>query len=107
MWTVVYSLGQAAKAIIPKDPNGPWGQRIGVTVAGSNSWALRVGAYKTGRASSSDPSRWALVVLKFINRDDSSSTTFNPVAVDATIEFQGKQAAYTFPVGVTTLWWFA
>ncbi|EIW76813.1 glycoside hydrolase family 30 protein [Coniophora puteana RWD-64-598 SS2] len=100
----LYSLGQAAKAIIPKDPNGPWGQRIGVTVAGSNSWALRVGAYKTGRASSSDPSRWALVVL---NWDDSSSTTFNPVAVDATIEFQGKQAAYTFPVGVTTLWWFA
>lgn len=24
-----------------------------------------------------------------------------------TIEFRGMQATYTFPVGVTTLWWFA
>ena len=25
----------------------------------------------------------------------------------ATIEFRGQQATYTFPVGVTTLWWYA
>ena len=24
-----------------------------------------------------------------------------------TIEFRGKQATFTFPVGVTTLWWYA
>ena len=45
-------------------------------------------------------------VLKRI-QDDSSSTTWNPVDVTATIEFRGMQATYTFPVGVTTLWWYA
>jgi hypothetical protein len=27
--------------------------------------------------------------------------------VQATIEFRDTQATYTFPVGVTTLWWYA
>ncbi|KAJ7648111.1 glycoside hydrolase [Roridomyces roridus] len=98
-----YALAQASKAIIPKDPGGPWGQRIGVSVKGSLAWALRVGAYSTGRLSSSDGTRYSLVVM---NWDDSSSSTFNPVPVTATIEFRGMQATYTFPVGVTTLWWF-
>jgi hypothetical protein len=58
--------------------------------------------------------------------DDSASTSWNPVPVTTTIEFRGMQvntircpsisthavvcsfqAPYTFPVGVTTLWWFA
>lgn len=39
--------------------------------------------------------------------DDSASTTWDPVPVAATIEFRGMQASYTFPVGVTTLWWYA
>ncbi|PSR70551.1 hypothetical protein PHLCEN_2v13590 [Hermanssonia centrifuga] len=99
-----YSMAQASRAIIPKDPNGPWGKRIGVTVGGSLSWALVVGAYVTGRVSSSDWLRYSLVVL---NWDDSASTTWNPVSVTTTIEFRGMQATYTFPVGVTTLWWFA
>ncbi|KAF9558907.1 glycoside hydrolase family 30 protein [Agrocybe pediades] len=97
-----YSMAQASKAIIPKDAGGPFGQRIGVSVGGSLSWALRVGAYVTGRVSSSDWLRYSIVVL---NCD--ASTTWNPQPVKTTIEFRGMQATYTFPVGVTTLWWFA
>ncbi|KZP16590.1 glycoside hydrolase family 30 protein [Athelia psychrophila] len=99
-----YGMAHASKAIIPKDAGGPFGQRIGVSIGGSSDWALVVGAYQTKRLSSSDQNRYSLVVL---NWDDSSSTTFNAVAVAATIEFRGVQASYTFPVGVTTLWWFA
>ncbi|THH14377.1 hypothetical protein EW146_g5945 [Bondarzewia mesenterica] len=99
-----YSMAQASRAILPRDVNGPWGQRIGVSVGGSSSWALRVAAYATGRVSSSDWHRYSLVVL---NWDDSSSTSWNPQSVKTTIEFRGMQASYTFPVGVTTLWWYA
>ncbi|KAJ7896681.1 glycoside hydrolase [Mycena olivaceomarginata] len=99
-----YSLAQASKAIIPKDSGGPWGQRIKVSVAGSLGWALRVGAYATDRASSSDWIRYSLVVM---NWNDNASAGWNPVPVKTTIEFRGMQATYTFPVGVTTLWWFA
>ena len=56
-------MAQASKAIIPKDVGGPFGQRIGVTVAGPLSWALRVGAYVTKRVSSSDWSRYSIVVM--------------------------------------------
>jgi len=98
-----YAMAQASKAIIPKDAGGPWGRRIGVSVQGSLSWALRVAAYSTKRISSTDWNRYSIVVL---NWDDSASTTWNPVDVTATIEFRGMQATYTFPVGVTTLWWF-
>ncbi|KZP07267.1 glycoside hydrolase family 30 protein [Athelia psychrophila] len=99
-----YSMAQASKAIVPKDAGGPFAQRIGVTVGGSLNWALVVGAYQTKRVSSTDYNRYSIVVL---NWDDSSSTTWNPVPVTTTIEFRGMQATYTFPVGVTTLWWFA
>ncbi|KAJ3555934.1 hypothetical protein NM688_g2300 [Phlebia brevispora] len=97
-WTVnqeFYAMAQASKAIVPKDVNGPWGKRIGVTVGGSLSWALRVGAYVTGRVNPSDWLRYSIVVL---NWDDSASTTWNPQDVTATIEFRGMQATYTFPV---------
>ncbi|PFH48236.1 glycoside hydrolase family 30 protein [Amanita thiersii Skay4041] len=95
-----YAMAQASKAIIPKDPGGPFGQRIGVSVKGSLSWALRVSAFTTGRVSSSDWSQYSIVVLN-------CNSGWNPVDVTATIEFRGMQATYTFPVGVTTLWWFA
>ncbi|KAE9400866.1 glucan endo-1,6-beta-glucosidase [Gymnopus androsaceus JB14] len=92
-------------AIIPKDVGGPFGQRIDVSVGGELSWALIVGAYVTGRVSPTDWPRYSLVVL---NWDDTTDTgTFDPVPVQTTIEFRGMQATYTFPVGVTTLWWFA
>ena len=97
-------MSHASKAIIPKDVNGPFGKRIGVTVAGSEIWALRVGAYVTGRVNPSDWLRYAIVVL---NWNDGATSTWNPQPVTATIEFRGQQAKYTFPVGVTTLWWYA
>ncbi|KAF7340532.1 Glycoside hydrolase family 30 protein [Mycena sanguinolenta] len=101
---IVYSMAQASKAIIPKDPGGPWGQRIKVSVQGSLAWALRVGAYSTKRLSSTDWNRYTLVVM---NWNDNAAVSWNPQPVTATIEFRGQQVSYTFPVGVTTLWWFA
>lgn len=56
-------MAQASKAVLPKDSGGPFGQRIGVNVGGSLSWALRVSAFVTGRASSSDWDRFSVVVL--------------------------------------------
>ncbi|GLB39559.1 putative glycosyl hydrolase 30 family protein [Lyophyllum shimeji] len=99
-----YSMAQVSKAVYPKDAGGPYGQRIGVSVNGNLGWALRVGAYVTHRVNSADWLRYSLVVL---NWDDNASTSWNPTPVKTTISFRGAQATYTFPVGVTTLWWFA
>ncbi|KAG9086493.1 hypothetical protein FS749_003610 [Ceratobasidium sp. UAMH 11750] len=99
-----YAFAQASRAVVPKDAGGPIGQRIGVSVGGSQSWALRVSAFVTKRNNSADWNRYSLVVL---NWNDSASSSWNPQPVKATIEFRGVQATYTFPVGVTTLWWFA
>ncbi|KAI0081546.1 glycoside hydrolase [Panus rudis PR-1116 ss-1] len=99
-----YSMAQASKAILPRDQGGPFGKRVGVSVGGTLSWALRVNAFVTGRTNPSDWSRYSIVVL---NWDDSADTSWNPQPVKATIEFRGMQATYTFPVGVTTLWWYA
>jgi hypothetical protein len=90
-----------------------------VSVGGWASGYLQVGAYVTGRAKSSDWSRYALVVLNwyvsymsrgavltlFGRRDTDDNGNWNPQSVRTTIEFRGVQATYTFPVGVTTLWW--
>ncbi|KAI9058259.1 glycoside hydrolase family 30 protein [Trametes sanguinea] len=106
-WSVnqeYYSMAQASKAILPRDAGGPWGKRIGVSVGGSQNWALRVGAFVTGRANSKDWLRYSLVVL---NWADNTNGAWNPTPVKTTIEFRGKQATYTFPVGITTLWWYA
>ncbi|KAF9221819.1 glycoside hydrolase family 30 protein [Gyrodon lividus] len=103
-WSVnqeFYAMAQASKAILPRDEGGPWGQRIGVSVEGLLSSALVVGAYVTGRVSLVDWDRYSIVVL---NSDDSASSH---LPVEATIEFRGMRATYTFPVGVTTLWWYA
>ena len=61
-------MAQASRAILPKDVNGPWGKRIGVSVTGSLDWALVVGAYVNGRVSSSDWLRYSLVVLNWCAR---------------------------------------
>ncbi|KAL0950447.1 hypothetical protein HGRIS_010396 [Hohenbuehelia grisea] len=106
-WSVnqeLYAMAQAAKATIPRDAGGPPGRRVGVSVGGSLGWGLRVGAYVTGRASPSDWPRYSLVVM---NWNDNANSNWNPVPVTTTIEFRGLQATYTFPVGVTTLWWYA
>ncbi|KAF9235917.1 glycoside hydrolase family 30 protein [Melanogaster broomeanus] len=91
-WSVnqeFYAMAQASKAILPRDEGGPWGQRIGVSIGGSLGSALVVGAYVTGRVSSTDWDRYSIVVL---NWDDSASTT-NPQPIEATIEFRGLQAS--------------
>lgn len=62
-YLVVYSMAQASKAIIPIDPAGPFGQRIGVSVGGPLNWALRVGVYVISRVSSSDWSQFSIVVM--------------------------------------------
>jgi hypothetical protein len=49
-----YAMAQVQKAVLPKDVGGPMGKRIGVNVGGNEGWALRVGAYVTGRKSSTD-----------------------------------------------------
>ncbi len=74
----VYVMGQAAKAIIPKDANGPFGKRIGVSVGGSLGWALRVSAYVTERANSADWNRYSLVVLNWWVSSHRSSATPHP-----------------------------
>ncbi|KAF8631474.1 hypothetical protein AX15_002387 [Amanita polypyramis BW_CC] len=99
-----WSMAQASKAIIPKDAGGPFGQRIGVKVNGSLNWALRVGAYVVNRANPTDQKQYSVVVL---NWRDNTNGAWNPQPVTATIEFRGQQATYTFPVGVTTIRWFA
>lgn len=52
-------MAQANKAIVPKDKNGPFGQRIGVSASDKN---MHVGAYRTPRANPSDQPRYNLVV---------------------------------------------
>ncbi|KAH8104653.1 glycoside hydrolase [Cristinia sonorae] len=99
-----YAMAQASKAILPRDTNGPFGIRIGVSVGGSQNGQLRVNAFVTGRANPSDWSRYSIVVL---NWNDNVAVSWNPQPVTSTIEFRGQQAEYTFPVGVTTLWWYA
>ena len=63
--SAVYAMAQASKAILPRDAGGPWGKRIGVSVGGNLNWALRVGAFVTGRANSNDWLRYSLVVLNW------------------------------------------
>ncbi|TEB33717.1 glycoside hydrolase family 30 protein [Coprinellus micaceus] len=98
-----YAMAQLAKGTIPRDIGGPVARRIGVAVQGTSSATLRVGAYVTHRAKSTDSLRYSLVVM---NWNDSANTKWNPQNVTSTIEFQGKRITYTFPVGVTTLWWY-
>ncbi|CCM04938.1 uncharacterized protein FIBRA_07135 [Fibroporia radiculosa] len=99
-----YAIAQASKAILPKDVGGPFGQRIEVAVNGDLNWGLIVGAYVTNRVSSSDWPRYSLVVL---NWDDTPNGSWDPQDITTTIEFRGYQATYTFPVGVTTIYWYA
>lgn len=57
-------MGHAAKAILPITENGPYGQRIGISVTGSQAELITAGAYLTKQSSnSSDNSRYSIVVL--------------------------------------------
>ncbi|KAH6912001.1 glucan endo-1,6-beta-glucosidase [Coprinopsis sp. MPI-PUGE-AT-0042] len=97
-----YAMAQASRAIVPREAGGPSARRIGVEVQGDLNWALRVGAYVTYCANPADPLRYSLVVLNW----NDSIGGWNPQPVTSTIEFRGKRATFTFPVGVTTLWWY-
>ncbi|KAH9847929.1 glycoside hydrolase [Lenzites betulinus] len=99
-----YSMAQAGKAILPRDVNGPFGQRLHLTIGGARAQGLIATAFVTGRVNPSDWQRYSLVVL---NWDDRPDGTWNPTPIQTTIEFRDVQATYTFPVGVTTLWWYA
>ena len=59
----VFAIAHAAKAILPKDVNGPFGRRIGYALNGNSASTLTVGAYVTERAKAGDPSRYSLVVM--------------------------------------------
>lgn len=98
-----YAMAHASKAIIALDVGGPSAKRIGVTIGGNMNWALVAGAYVTGRAKPSDPFRYSIVVLNWNN----NVAACQPASIQATIHFRGKQAIYTFPVGVTTLSWYS
>jgi len=91
-----YAIAQASKAVIPRDQNGPFGQRIGSSVSGSGD--LVVTAYVTERAADAPSTAWPRYSLVVLNQGGDTSTT---------IEFSGKKAEYKFPTGVTTLWWYA
>ena len=99
--TLDYLLAHSQRAVVPRDPGGPNGKRIKVTVGGDLNWTLRVQAYATGRVSSTEWQRYTIVVLNWY---DFPNGQWNPTPVSATIEFRGVQAQYTFPVGITTLW---
>ncbi|KAJ7438487.1 glycoside hydrolase family 30 protein, partial [Mycena latifolia] len=99
-----WPIAHAGKAIAPRDAGGAFGQRIAVSVGGTYYWSLRVSAYATARLSSTDETRYSLVVL---NWRDYASSAWNPTPQTTTINFRGVQATYTFPVGLTTLSWYA
>ncbi|KAF7322464.1 Glycoside hydrolase [Mycena chlorophos] len=99
-----WPIAHAGKAIAPRDAGGPFGQRIGVSLAGTYYWSLKVSAYVTPRLSPTDLTRYTLVVL---NWRDYASTAWNPTPQITTINWRGVQATYTFPVGLTTLSWYA
>ncbi|KAJ7149366.1 glycoside hydrolase family 30 protein [Mycena filopes] len=99
-----WPIAHAGKAIAPRDAGGAFGQRIGVSVRGTYYWALRVNAYATARLSATDKTRYSLIVL---NWRDNVNNSFVPTPQPTTINFRGVQATYVFPVGLTTLSWYA
>lgn len=108
----VYTMAQASRAITPKDPGGPWGQRIGANVAGGEAWTLRATAFVTKRNNPSDWWRYSIVVLNWyvlitsrfrevkkvtvIGRCDNDSGAWDPQGVTATISFRGQQVRFSF-----------
>ena len=110
-------MAQASRAITPKDPGGPWGQRIGVNVAGGEAWTLRVTAFVTKRNNPSDWWRYSIVVLNWYvpatsrfrgvkevtvaGRCDNNNGVWDQRDITATISFRGQQVrGPCFPLGV-------
>jgi len=101
-----FGIAHASKAVIPRDSKGQWAERIDTVVKGPQNDTIIVTAYQTPASNSADFNRYSLVVLNF---DDgaSSSGGWNPQPARVTIQFRGVQASYAFPVGLTTLSWYA
>ncbi|KAK2460052.1 hypothetical protein APHAL10511_007929 [Amanita phalloides] len=97
-----YAMAHTSKAIIPKDPGGPFGQRIGITIKGSSNITVVASAFVVRGRNSTGPKQYTLIVL---NQND--GTHIKPQQVTAAIVFRGQQATYTFAIGITTLWWSA
>ncbi|KAH9920968.1 glycoside hydrolase superfamily [Fomitopsis serialis] len=95
-----YAIAQASKAVIPKDQNGPFGQRISSSVSGSDD--LVVTAYVTKRAADAPSTAWPRYSLVVLNQRVSGATGWMIHETDRV-----PQAEYKFPTGVTTLWWYA
>ncbi|KAF5329265.1 hypothetical protein D9619_009010 [Psilocybe cf. subviscida] len=93
-------MAQVSKAIIPRDIGGPSGRRIKITVSGELAWTLRVVGFVTQRSSTTEWQRYSLVVMNWNDNGE-------PTSVATTILFRGVQTTYNFPLGLTTLWWYA
>ena len=103
-------MAQASRAITPKDPGGPWGQRIGANVEGSGAWTLKVTAFVTKRNNPSDWWRYSIVVLNWyvhttsrfrdvkkvtvVGRCDSNNGVWDLQDITATISFRGQQVRF-------------
>ncbi|KAF7353903.1 Glycoside hydrolase [Mycena venus] len=88
-----YAIAHAARAVLPRDTGGSFGQLINSTVApGPNTVNVTVNAYKTTRVNAQDPTMYSLHVLNY-----------NMHKGPYTVKFQDKQLSYSFPVGVSTL----
>ncbi|KAJ7490907.1 glycoside hydrolase superfamily [Mycena latifolia] len=91
-----YTIAHASRAVVPRDVGGPFGRRIKSTVApGNQTSGLRVNAFATGRVNASAPTRYSLHVL---NTADAGPHK---------VAFRGKELSYSFPVGLSTLWFYA
>ncbi|KAJ6606021.1 glycoside hydrolase superfamily [Mycena vulgaris] len=91
-----YSIAHAARAVLPRDTGGPFGRLIKSSIAPGNHTAhLRVNAYATARANATDPTRYSLHVLNTAGAGSYS------------VAFRGKQLSHTFPMGISTLWFYA
>ncbi|KAJ7632907.1 glycoside hydrolase superfamily [Roridomyces roridus] len=102
------SCGTPCRGVVQINADGTWSlnqeyfpiAHAGKAIAAKDA----VSAYATPRLSPSDKTRYSLVVL---NWRDYASSGMNPTPQTTTINFRGVQATYTFPVGLTTLSWYA
>ncbi|KAJ7905856.1 glucan endo-1,6-beta-glucosidase [Mycena olivaceomarginata] len=97
------SCGNPCRGIVQINADGTWAvnQEFGPSLtlksdcSSDSRWRLRVSAYATpGLLPVQTPTRYSLVARSW------PPTT-------CTINFRGVQATYTFPVGLTTLSWYA
>ena len=57
----VFGVAHASKAVIPRDSQGQWAERISTAVTGAQNDTLLVTAYRTPPTNSADLNRYSLV----------------------------------------------